>query len=290
MNSVFPVRLKATTPFEITLLRFGHNIITWQVPSSGARMSRPKEPRTSAVDQAARALRDMAMKREEGQLVGSEDELMTRLGVSRPTLRQAAALVAQEHLIEIKRGVNGGYFTSRPSSITVARIAAIYLEAHDAKLRELVRAVEPIRHELAQLAARNRDPEALAALGAFLDKERALDEQGGANDYLTFLKTERELGRLIGRASGNLLLELFLNITYDLAARVSGTDDVYAHRPDRIEQYRLHRNQMVAAILSGDEEMASLATRRCSTIVVEWMQDDMGSGGFQSDPMALPAR
>ena len=253
-------------------------------------MSRPKEPRTSAVDQAARALRDIAMNREEGQLVGSEDELMTRLGVSRPTLRQAAALVAQEHLIEIKRGVNGGYFASRPSSITVARIAAIYLEAHDAKLRELVRAVEPIRHELAQLAARNRDPEALSALGAFLDKERALDEQGGANDYLTFLKTERELGRLIGRASGNLLLELFLNITYDLAARVSGTDDVYAHRPDRIEQYRLHRNQMVAAILSGDEEMASLATRRCSTIVVEWMQDDMGSGSFQSDPMALPAR
>ncbi len=252
-------------------------------------MSRSKAPRTSAVDHAARTLRDLSMKRPEGALVGSEDELMTRLGVSRPTLRQAAALVAQEHLIEIKRGVNGGYFAARPSSITVARIAAIYLEAHDAKLRDLVRAVEPIRHELAQLAARNRDPEALARLAAFLDKERSLDGQG-ANDYLTFLKTERELGRLIGRASGNLLLELFLNILYDLAARVSGTDDVYAHRPDRIEQYRLHRNQMVAAILSGDEEMASLATRRCSTIVVEWMQDDMGSGSFQSDPMALPAR
>ena len=80
------------------------------------------------------------------------------------------------------------------------------------------------------------------------------------------------------------------HLGHDLAARVSGTDDVYAHRPDRIEQYRVHRNQMVAAILSGDEEMASLATRRCSTIVVEWMQDDMGSGSFQSDPLVLSAR
>jgi DNA-binding FadR family transcriptional regulator len=231
----------------------------------------------------------MAMRRAEGTLVGSEDELMTRLGVSRPTLRQAAALVAQEHLIEIKRGVNGGYFASRPSSATVARIAAIYLEAHDANLHELVRAVEPIRHELARLAARNRDPEAMATLEDFLRNERELDQEG-ANDYRTFLKTERALGRLLGKLSSNCLLELFLNILYDLAARVGRPDDVYAHRPDRIEQYRLHRNQMVAAILSGDEEMASLATRRCSAIVVEWMQDDMGSGGFQSDPMVLAAR
>src|SRR3954470_1034014 len=98
----------------------------------------------SAVQRAAAKLRARAMGMEEGTLLGSEEELMTALEVSRPTLRQAAALVAQERLISIRRGVNGGYFAALPDSMTVARMAAIYLQSRHARLSEVIEAVEPI--------------------------------------------------------------------------------------------------------------------------------------------------
>jgi len=50
----------------------------------------------SAAHRAAHALREDILAREDGELLGSEDELMERLGVSRPTLRQAARLLEHE--------------------------------------------------------------------------------------------------------------------------------------------------------------------------------------------------
>ena len=46
----------------------------------------------------------------------TERELESRYGVSRPTLRQAAALVGQEQLLHVRRGVGGGYFARRPDT------------------------------------------------------------------------------------------------------------------------------------------------------------------------------
>lgn len=252
-------------------------------------MSKTRIEATSAVQHAARTLREMAMYQAEGTLIGSEEDLVRQLRVSRPTLRQAGALVAQEQLIRIKRGVNGGYFSTRPSSLTVARMAAIYLQSHQAGLRELIEAVEPIRGALARMAARNRDTMARQALEDVLASERALADEG-ATDYRAFLRAERAFGRVLGELSGNTVLELFLNIVYDLAARVSGEDDVYANHPERIEQYRAHRNRMAAAILDGDEELAVLATRRCSAIVTDWMNEDLGGGGFEKRDQAGVAR
>ena len=243
---------------------------------------------TSAVQHAARVLREMAMHKAEGTLLGSGEDLVNQLGVSRPTLRQAGALVAQEQLIRIKRGVNGGYFSTRPSSLTVARMAAIYLQSHEAGLRELIEAVEPIRGALARMASHNRDATARQALEDLLASERALAD-GGATDYRAFLRAEREFGRVLGELSGNSVLELFLSIVYDLAARVGGENDVYANHPERIEQYRAHRNRMAAAILNGDEELAVLATRRCSAFVTNWMNEDLGGGGFEKRDQAAVA-
>jgi DNA-binding FadR family transcriptional regulator len=228
----------------------------------------------SAVQRAASQLRAMAMAEAEGALLGSEDEMMARLAVSRPTLRQAAALVAQERVISIRRGVNGGYFAALPDSMTVARMAAIYLQSRDAHLSEVIAAVEPIRTEIARLASRNRDPAAQEKMAEFLSQERAMPQ----SDYRSFLRAERAFGRVLGAISGNRVLELFLGIVYDLSAFLGREEDVYINRPERIELYRARRNQMAAAIIDGDEEMAVLATRRCSALVSEWGHQDLEHG------------
>ncbi|MGJ3627917.1 hypothetical protein AB5I41_14710 [Sphingomonas sp. MMS24-JH45] len=76
--------------------------------------------------------------------------------------------------------------------------------------------------------------------------------------------------------AGNAVLALFLAIVYDLSALVRRDEDIYVHRPERVEAYRAHRNRMAEAILDGDEEMAVLATRRCTAVVIEWMKEDGG--------------
>lgn len=229
----------------------------------------------SAVERTTKKLRNIAFDGKPGDFLGSEEDVMVKLGVSRPTLRQAASLLAQEQLVHTRRGVKGGYFIARPSTGSVSRMAATYLKSREAKLSDVVRAVEPIRTELARLACRRRDPSVRQQFNEFLEREQQLGDDLQA--YRSFLRAERDLCQLLGNAADNELLSLFLSITYDLAAASRKDEDVYVNRPDRVERYRDLRNQMVAAIADGDEELAVLCTRRCSAIVTEWMQEDMQS-------------
>lgn len=241
--------------------------------STAARKAKKTESTaSSAVEQAASRLRNMSMATEEGALLGSEEDLMNTLGVSRPTLRQAAALVAQDRFILIRRGVNGGYFAARPNSATVSRMAALYLQSRDAHMSEVIAVAEPIRTEMARLASRNTDDAFKVELADFIAQERAVQE----SDYRTFLRAERAFGRMLSKVAGNRVLSLFLNIVYDLTAYVGQAEDVYVNRPERVELYRQHRLRMATAIMEGDEELAVLATRRCSGIVADWIREDLG--------------
>jgi DNA-binding FadR family transcriptional regulator len=59
--------------------------------------------------------------RAEGELFPPELKLMTELGVSRPTLRQALRILENEDLVRIHRGRNGGTRVSRPATGTAER-------------------------------------------------------------------------------------------------------------------------------------------------------------------------
>jgi GntR family transcriptional repressor for pyruvate dehydrogenase complex len=239
-----------------------------------------KQPHTaSAVQRTAAALRALALEMADGEFMGSEESLMVKLGVSRPTLRQATTLVAQEQLISTRRGVNGGYFATVPSSVSVARMAAIFLRSRNTRLTDMVRAVEPIRAELARLASRQPDKALRQRLEQFLEHDRDQEPR----NYRAFLRAERELGRVLGEAADNVLLSLFLTIVYDLVALVQHDEDVYVNRPERVERYRELRNRMVEAIIDGDEELAILSTRRCTAVVTDWIHEDLHAreGGQQ---------
>ena len=49
-----------------------------------------------------------------GEHLGPENELLTRYGLSRPTLREAFRILETESLITIVRGANGGVVVNRP--------------------------------------------------------------------------------------------------------------------------------------------------------------------------------
>jgi len=119
----------------------------------------------SAARATANSLREEILRRNKSDdFLGSEDELIERLGVSRPTLRQAARILEAEELLVVKRGWNGGFFTRRPEASAVARIAGLFLRSEQTTFGDVWHTLAIVGAEAAKLAAANPDVEARRAL------------------------------------------------------------------------------------------------------------------------------
>jgi len=240
---------------------------------------------SSAVRRVAQQIRGDILASPPGQMLGSEDDLLARYRVSRPTLRQAASLLAQEQLLIVKRGVGGGYFSRHPDTSGVAHSAAVYLMAHSTTIGEILQAVGPIKGELAILASRNRDPELHAALREFAEADMPADE----NLYRAFLRSERAFSRILSLMAGNKVLALFLDTLYDFCAELPPEQDVYRNHPSRIREYWSARGEMIRAILAGDEEIAAVFAKRCAEMVTRWTPPEAGRM-IRSIPSGMPER
>jgi GntR family transcriptional regulator, transcriptional repressor for pyruvate dehydrogenase complex len=116
----------------------------------------------------------------EGDALPSEAEMVKRLGVSRPTLRQAFRILETEHLIAVQRGSRGGGTVFRPSPKLASRYLSDLLRFRATTIGDVLAArlmIEPAA--VAQLA-RRRDEHAIAELRALLDSEQSFgDDQDG---------------------------------------------------------------------------------------------------------------
>ena len=96
-----------------------------------------------------------------GDRIGTEQELATEFGVSRPTLREGLRLLACSHLIRVGRGRAGGIFVARtPSegmSRNVSESISMMLATETVSLGELLDARMFLEVPLAGLAAANAE-------------------------------------------------------------------------------------------------------------------------------------
>ena len=103
-----------------------------------------------------------------GDRIGTEQELATEFGVSRPTLREGLRLLASSHLIRVGRGRAGGIFVARtPSegmSRNVTESISMMLATETVSLGELLDARMFLEVPLAGVAAANATVETAAAL------------------------------------------------------------------------------------------------------------------------------
>jgi GntR family transcriptional repressor for pyruvate dehydrogenase complex len=120
--------------------------------------------------------------------LGSEEELLERLGVSRPTLRQAARILESEDLLTVRRGWNGGFYTRRPDATAVARISGLYLRSQETTFGDVWGTLSLVGAEAARLAAASDD---LAARRDLLRMVLEADPEDPANDW-----DGKKLGRL----------------------------------------------------------------------------------------------
>jgi DNA-binding FadR family transcriptional regulator len=112
----------------------------------------------------------------EGDLLPSEAEMVKRLGVSRPTLRQAFRILETEHLITVQRGARGGTTVLRPSTRLASRYLSDLLRHRVTTLSDVLAARLMIEPAVVELLARRRDDAAIEALEAAVDEERAVDD------------------------------------------------------------------------------------------------------------------
>ena len=231
-----------------------------------------KTKRGSAVWRIAAKIREDATKLADGELLGSEDELVSRYGVSRPTLRQAASLVVQEQLLTVRRGMGGGYFARAPNANAVGRMAALYLRYHRASRAEILAAFMPLRMELARLAVANDNDALREELQQFLAHEETFEEYASFRD---FVLAERKFNLLLGRLSGNQALGLFMEILLDLSAIIDRGEDMYRNNPTRVADLRRERNALGKAILEREEDFAIAIARRSSRMSAQRHQEDL---------------
>jgi DNA-binding FadR family transcriptional regulator len=223
----------------------------------GARFARP---RGTSSEQIAMEIRRYIAERglRPDDRLGTEHELASEFGVSRPTLREALRLLAGSHLVRVSRGPGGGVFVASTQNEGIGRnlsesIAAM-LETESVSLRELVEARIQLEVPLAGLAAQNATAETCAEL------EAAIAEADGhhqASDE--FRLADARFHRVIARTAGNELLRAFTSWTLDvlqpqLVARVG-------HAIDGNKILRQH-GQILRAIRSGQAGAAQRAMRR----------------------------
>jgi GntR family transcriptional regulator, transcriptional repressor for pyruvate dehydrogenase complex len=215
------------------------------------------------VERTARQLADLSLAGTGDRYLGSEDELLARFGISRPTLRQAAKMVANDRLIAVRRGSGGGFYASRPDAADSVRALARYLRLKGASLADIMVVTRPVAEEAAMLAAACADialREELVAFAARIDN---------ADTPTAIVRTETELARILAAMSGNAAIELVMAIGFSFGLEEQG-GKLYADPHERVRTRDLQRG-LVDAVLAGDGEIARLMMRRRSAQIGEWL-------------------
>ena len=154
------------------------------------------------VEQTAKRLADLRLAGDSGRYLGNEDELLSLFSVSRPTLRQAAKIVASERLLDVRRGSGGGFYACRPDAADSVRTLARYLRLKGADLSHIVVVSGLVGEQAAALAAACQDPELRARLKVFAKR---ID---GNDTPAELVRAEAELVRTLSEMSGNPAIEL----------------------------------------------------------------------------------
>jgi GntR family transcriptional regulator, transcriptional repressor for pyruvate dehydrogenase complex len=223
---------------------------------------------TSAALAAAAAIRADVMRiATDGTFLGSEDELIERYGVSRPTLRQAVRIVEHEQLITVRRGVNGGFFTRLPTSEAVARVASVFLRLNGTDLFDLLRTVQVLTPALAEMAC--------DAPVADRDVFRAWVEANFA-DVSTIRRREfveriGEFSRLLGRLADCPPLLLFEEVVSQLTLAETKVN-VFSDRT-RMEEVAATYRSIAAAVVAGDPVAAAQSSRHSTSSRTEWVTE-----------------
>jgi GntR family transcriptional regulator, transcriptional repressor for pyruvate dehydrogenase complex len=186
-----------------------------------------------------------------GEALQSERELAVTFGVGRPTIQHALRLLEADHLVQARRGRNGGRFVSEPSGDggamdeLLARVLRQRKQIEEAL--EYRRVIEPrVTREAARLRRRS-DLEAMAG---------ALDRMANASVEPEYMTYDTQLHLAVAGATRNRLM---VGAIEDVRLRLN---DVMSLLPESDTWHRRlsgEHEAIVSAIEARDEDGAEAA-------------------------------
>jgi len=216
------------------------------------------------VSRVARQLADISLESEAGAYIGAEDELIERLGVSRPTLRQAAKIAENERMISVRRGVRGGFYAARPDVTDAMRTLNRFLRLQGAGVKHLG-VLRSIHVEAAGLASACDDPDLRARLGELVAEADRCD------DARAMMALDTRFAAHLAVMSGNPVAELIVGLSYTFGRDEQGVF-LYAEPAQRAAM-RPSYKAIAAAVLAGDAALARFESERRIALLHRWIDE-----------------
>jgi GntR family transcriptional repressor for pyruvate dehydrogenase complex len=203
-------------------------------------------------------------------LLGSEDEVLERLGVSRPTLRQAVRLLEAEQLLVVRRGIRGGLWGHSPSAEGVVHASTVYLRSRGTNLLDVTDAFAAVGTRCLALAAENPDPELRQRLLSVVDElvAAAANPLGGRTYASTRLRFYREVARMVE----NPVIRVFFDTAIDLVA--TSRRSVYLEPEHLVRSNRFFLG-VARSIAAGDAAGTERRARTFFIGVKAWMHEQI---------------
>lgn len=222
----------------------------------------PQAKTRTTIDAAARRFRELAHSTPPGSALGSEEELIAKLGVSRATVRQVARLLEREGLLVVRRGIHGGYFSARPNLSTIETSVSSYLEMLDTDVHETTIIGSALWVEVLRKAASIKSTEIGALMQPLRDRAAALQPSSGFNEIL---QLEKDMRAVIFGLISSRYIELIFQINLFFAQRRFPTNpgdlDGTPYHHEFVHIWRNAKLLEIDAITAGDPESAGLAAR-----------------------------
>ncbi|MDB5973087.1 MAG: transcriptional regulator [Hydrocarboniphaga sp.] len=216
----------------------------------------------SAIDAAAFELRAIIQASEDGALLGSEEALVAKLGVSRATVRQVARLLEREGLLRVRRGTNGGYFATRLNLRAIESTVSAYLEMVDTNVEDTTVIASALWVEVLRKAAGMNTEEAKALAERFRSRVDSLQPDATFEEVLSIeLKSRTEIFELIKSRYIELIFQInaaFSQRRYP--GRPSDKDGTAEYR-EFVHVWRRVKLLELNAIADGDQTLAIMAAR-----------------------------
>lgn len=224
-------------------------------PTSGVLLKPVEVPKAS--DVLARELRERILSGElvEGTALPAERELVKQTQMSRATVREALRILEVQNLVRVRAGRAGGAFVQRPTTKSMASSVSMLIRGQQIKLADLMETREALEPFCAELAARERSDDDLAALEA-ANKDIADPDA----NLSMFLQANLDWHVAVAKAGHNELLIGFMTALSQ--AIYAGTENAaFVDDNVRAVTARAHRS-ITTAIRARDAEAAARRMRR----------------------------
>lgn len=217
----------------------------------------------SPIEAAAAKLRAIALDVADGALIGSEEELVARVGASRATVRQVARLLEREGLLRVRRGINGGYFACRPDETTIENAVSAYLDTLDMDVEDVTAVASVLWVEAMRKAASLRTDQARQVAQKLHERISSIVPEAS---YPQITEIEKEYRNAIFDLIKGRYIALIFHINMTFARRQfpfisSALEDTAINRVF-VTAWRDAKLLELAAIMDGDPELAMMAARR----------------------------